>query len=87
MRGIQLPTLDHTFNPILCDFGEVRFGEKEYAGIIQPQQYRAPEVLLEIPWSFKVDIWNVGTYVCSCECEECKTRPLTRDHKLGLALA
>jgi serine/threonine-protein kinase SRPK3 len=49
--------------PVLTDFGEARFGQATYTDIIQPVQYRAPEVVLQIPWDYKVDIWNVGTMV------------------------
>ena len=49
--------------PVLCDFGEARFGEYNNMANIQPNQYRAPEVILEIPWDEKVDIWNVGVMV------------------------
>ncbi|KAL4813556.1 kinase-like domain-containing protein, partial [Aspergillus spinulosporus] len=46
--------------PILCDFGQARFGSNTYFGDIQPYIYRAPEVLLRMCWNEKVDIWNVG---------------------------
>jgi serine/threonine-protein kinase SRPK3 len=50
--------------PVLCDFGEARFGQQSYADYyIQPHPYRAPEVILKIPWSYEVDIWNVGAIV------------------------
>ncbi|KAF9003004.1 kinase-like domain-containing protein [Cyathus striatus] len=46
--------------PILCDFGEARFGANIYTDEIQPIVYRAPEVILGIPWTFSADIWNLG---------------------------
>ena len=49
--------------PILCDFGEARFAGKDSDEEIQPYIYRAPEVILRIPWHEKVDIWNVGVMV------------------------
>lgn len=49
--------------PVLCDFGEARFGEKDYDDDIQPYLYRAPEVILQMRWDNKVDIWNVGVLV------------------------
>lgn len=49
--------------PVLCDFGETRIGEHDHNDVIQPYQYRAPEVILEMPWNNKVDIWNVGVMV------------------------
>ena len=49
--------------PVLCDFGQARFGSSRYSGDIQPYIYRAPEVLLRMSWDRKVDIWNVGVVV------------------------
>lgn len=51
--------------PTLCDFGEARFGKLEHIDDIQPWFYRAPEVILDLPWNNKVDIWNLGVMVCS----------------------
>ncbi|KAI9842414.1 MAG: hypothetical protein M1837_007159 [Sclerophora amabilis] len=49
--------------PMLCDFGEARSGQKDYDDVIQPFLYRAPEVILQLRWDSKVDIWNVGVLV------------------------
>lgn len=49
--------------PILCDFGEARFGQDEYDGQVLPDLYRAPEILLGRPWTNKVDIWAMGLMV------------------------
>lgn len=49
--------------PILCDFSLARDGQVEHCHDIQPDPYRAPEVILEIPWSYSADIWNVGVMV------------------------
>ncbi len=59
-REIEPPTLGR---PTLCDFGEARFGRTTYTGLIQPHQYRAPEVIFGMPWNEKVDIWSVGVMV------------------------
>ena len=48
---------------VLGDFGEARFGQTTYTDLIQPEPYRAPEVMLGMPWDEKVDIWSVGTMV------------------------
>ncbi|KFY28201.1 hypothetical protein V491_00576 [Pseudogymnoascus sp. VKM F-3775] len=49
--------------PILCDFSLARNGQVEHSHDIQPDPYRAPEVILEMPWGYAVDIWNVGVMV------------------------
>lgn len=52
--------------PVLSDFGEARFGSKSgtYCDDVQPFMYRAPEVLLRMPWNEKIDIWNLAVVVC-----------------------
>ncbi|KAJ5954296.1 hypothetical protein N7501_008575 [Penicillium viridicatum] len=46
--------------PVLCDFGQARFGSARYSGDIQPYIYRAPEILLRTTWDEKVDIWKLA---------------------------
>lgn len=53
--------------PVLCDFGSAISGATEHSEDIQPNIYRAPEVILEVPWTYSVDIWNAGCMVrCRC---------------------
>ncbi|KAJ5903916.1 hypothetical protein N7504_006299, partial [Penicillium tannophilum] len=49
--------------PILCDFGSAVLGDEKHLEDIQPDIYRAPEVILEVPWTYSVDIWNVGCVI------------------------
>lgn len=49
--------------PVLCDLGSAVPGDVEHTEDIQPDIYRAPEVILGIPWSYEVDIWNAGCMV------------------------
>lgn len=49
--------------PVLCDLGEARLGIDQQRGDIMPDIYRAPEVILDMSWDYKVDIWNVGMVV------------------------
>lgn len=49
--------------PVLCDFGSAVLGNEKHSEDIQPDIYRAPEVILEVPWTYSVDIWNVGCMV------------------------
>jgi len=55
-----VPSLYQYGPPVLCDFSEARHGKYVNTADIQPYQYRAPEVILDIPWDGKVDIWSVG---------------------------
>ncbi|GKZ65680.1 hypothetical protein AnigIFM50267_009452 [Aspergillus niger] len=43
---------------LLPDFGETRIGPGPHGGDIMPLEYRAPEILLHIGWSYPVDIWS-----------------------------
>ncbi|KAG6168524.1 hypothetical protein E4U27_007798 [Claviceps purpurea] len=54
-RGMPWPRLAdfNTCFPLLPD-------DFCHSAPIQSHAYRAPEVLLGIPWSYKVDIWNLG---------------------------
>ncbi|KAK3307672.1 kinase-like domain-containing protein [Chaetomium strumarium] len=49
--------------PVLCDFGSAVPGGMEHSEDVQPDVYRAPEVILEAPWSYPIDIWNAGCMI------------------------
>jgi serine/threonine-protein kinase SRPK3 len=49
--------------PVLCDLGNAMSGEEEHLEDVQPDIYRAPEIILEVPWSYPIDIWNAGCMV------------------------
>ena len=40
-----------------------RFDNNKHDDDIQPEVYKAPEVILHMKWSYKVDIWNLGAMV------------------------
>lgn len=46
--------------PVLSDLGEARAGNHKHRGDIMPGIYRAPEVILNMDWDCKVDIWSIG---------------------------
>jgi serine/threonine-protein kinase SRPK3 len=48
--------------PVLCDFEQARIG-KHHKGLVQPELYRAPEVLFDLEWGSSVDIWSVAAMV------------------------
>ncbi|KAK3082044.1 hypothetical protein LTS18_006571 [Coniosporium uncinatum] len=45
--------------PKICDFGAARIGA-EHTGDVMPGQYRAPEVILDMKWNSKIDIWAIA---------------------------
>ena len=60
-RGFGLPAT--IGEPVLCDFGAAVHGDIAHDEDVQPDVYRSPEVCLEIPWSYSIDIWNIGVLV------------------------
>ena len=67
-----------SIEPVICDFGHARLGEPEqkYSGDVMPGSYRAPEVILDMEWDHRIDIWSVGLTVrtapfhCPCICSD-----------------
>lgn len=53
--------------PVLCDFCTAQVGYRKHLGTAQPDPYRAPEVIIQAPWSYEIDIWNVGCMVSKPE--------------------
>lgn len=53
--------------PQITDFGLAQPGSRANPLIhpIQPNEFRAPEVLLGIGWSYSADMWNFGAMVSS----------------------
>ncbi|KAJ6036063.1 hypothetical protein N7540_000342, partial [Penicillium herquei] len=64
-RQFRQPSKGKSFGlPILCDFGEARIGKTHESGpFIQPNIYRAPEIIFEMAWGSSADIWNLGTLI------------------------
>ncbi|KAK2852153.1 hypothetical protein FQN49_005317 [Arthroderma sp. PD_2] len=56
------PTLqEYAGIPVLTDFGQMRvFAGRENKDWWMSDLYRAPEVLLQLPWSHPVDMWSIG---------------------------
>ena len=44
----------------LIDFGNACFSNKKMYKYIQSRYYRAPEVILELPYSTPIDCWSLG---------------------------
>ncbi|KAK2764421.1 hypothetical protein FQN54_009115 [Arachnomyces sp. PD_36] len=52
-----------TGEPVLSDFASAERGDAQNTRDAGPNLYRAPEAMLEMPWSNSIDIWNVGTMI------------------------
>lgn len=47
----------------LIDFGSATFEWEHHSTIVSTRHYRAPEVVLELGWSYPCDIWSIGCIV------------------------
>ncbi|TDZ49723.1 Serine/threonine-protein kinase SRPK [Colletotrichum trifolii] len=58
--GLEIP--DNPGQPVIADFGNARLDEGAFGfeDEAMPDLYRAPEILLGVPWDDKVDIWALG---------------------------
>ncbi|KAI8948130.1 kinase-like domain-containing protein [Xylaria longipes] len=63
-RTIYLPQLMPVTSglPVICDFGAAKIGRK-HTGDVMPNAYRAPEIIMEMDWDSKIDIWLVGVMI------------------------
>jgi hypothetical protein len=52
-------------DPIISDFGEAYYGDSPLYQEVMPDLFRAPEIVLAIPWVEKIDIWSFGLMVFS----------------------
>lgn len=44
----------------LIDFGSATFEDQYHSAVVSTRHYRAPEVILGLPWNYPCDIWSVG---------------------------
>lgn len=44
----------------LIDFGNATYENEHHSSIINTRQYRSPEVVLELGWNERSDIWSLG---------------------------
>ncbi len=49
--------------PILTDYGKARFADPINTDPAMPDIYRAPEIVLRLPWGYAVDMWSIGIMV------------------------
>ncbi|CAG9986759.1 unnamed protein product, partial [Clonostachys byssicola] len=60
-RQFHLPK--HLGIVVMSDLGAAVRGDLKRNHDAQPDVYRSPEVILEVPWSYPIDIWNVGVMI------------------------
>lgn len=58
---------DNIGRPVIMDFGLSVCGKALHNHTIQPQGFRAPEVIIGSGWDYSVDIWNLGALVMLIE--------------------
>ena len=44
----------------LIDFGSATWENQYHSSVVSTRHYRAPEVILGMPWSYPCDSWSVG---------------------------
>ncbi|KAK8821223.1 hypothetical protein WA538_005852 [Blastocystis sp. DL] len=73
-----VPNYKPDFNHLcLIDFGSVSSSASPKRGLITTRTYRAPEVILDLEWSFPCDMWSLGCMAYELGCG----RPLFQTHR------
>jgi len=60
----------NSFEIRLIDFGGATFESDHHSSIINTRQYRGPEVVLNLSWSYPSDIWSIGCILAEFYCGE-----------------
>lgn len=47
----------------LIDFGNATYENEHHSTVINTRQYRAPEVILQVSWNERADLWSVGCII------------------------
>jgi serine/threonine-protein kinase SRPK3 len=56
--------VDQLGRPVITDLGLSVYGDRgPHTHPIQPDGFRAPEVIIGAGWDYSVDIWNLGALV------------------------
>ena len=69
-RGRPLNLAEASGGSVLADFGSARLlkAADTTEGWWMPDTYRAPEILMGLPWGHPVDIWSIGIMVRTTLC-------------------
>ncbi|XP_077455848.1 dual specificity protein kinase CLK2b isoform X2 [Stigmatopora argus] len=68
----------------VVDFGSATFDREHHSTVISTRHYRAPEVILELGWTYPCDVWSIGCILF--EYYEGFTLYQTHDNKEHLAM-
>ena len=55
---------DHSYRIKIIDFGSSCFEKEKIYTYIQSRFYRAPEIMLGIPYTSAIDMWSLGCMIC-----------------------
>ncbi|KAJ2787055.1 serine threonine protein kinase CMGC group [Coemansia interrupta] len=47
----------------LIDFGSATFNKEYHSQVVSTRHYRAPEIILNLGWSFPCDMWSIGCII------------------------
>ncbi|KAJ2802874.1 serine threonine protein kinase CMGC group, partial [Coemansia helicoidea] len=47
----------------LIDFGSATFNNEYHSQVVSTRHYRAPEIILNLGWSFSCDMWSIGCII------------------------
>ena len=81
-RELEIPA--RIGDPVLCDFGVAVSGETLHNEDVQPDIYRSPEAILQVPWSYEIDFWNVGAMVSNILMDCANIVSLTKNKSIDL---
>ncbi|ORX69231.1 kinase-like protein, partial [Linderina pennispora] len=61
-QTVQTHMLKST-NIRLIDFGSATFDNEYHSQVVSTRHYRAPEIILNLGWSFPCDMWSIGCII------------------------
>ena len=61
----------------LIDFGSATYEDQNHSSIISTRNYRVPEVILGLGWSYPANVWSIGCMLM----ELCVGKTLFQKHE------
>lgn len=59
-RGAKSPRILRNTDIRLIDFGSATFENEYHSSVVSTRHYRAPEIILGLPWSYPCDMFSIG---------------------------